>query len=355
MLLRRPVTVVNIYTGQVYYNIFMKSSRVFLMLLLFLAIVLLTACTIGQPAQPTPLPPTPQPSVTNTIPPPTPLPLETTTPVRPTRVPGSGPSPSDTLNPSDLQSVINAVIYAVQYNDLSVFERLIPLGGADYSNYIKGSEPHTRSEVLADLAKRLPSQPACAGYSYAGGDLQVWVQGWDPQWEMVQLCDGQCTPIDPPYQSSNGAFLLQKTGGAYQLVGLYLNDPKIYTQTYNLKVLACNATIPTPTPVPTITLTPVITLPTPRPVSCPGAPDQRMLVGGQGAVCTQNDQVVMRLGPSRSQPVIIGLRPGTGFTVIDGPSCADNWSWWKIRTGDGLTGWISEGGDTTDPYYICPN
>jgi hypothetical protein len=49
------------------------------------------------------------------------------------------------------------------------------------------------------------------------------------------------------------------------------------------------------------------------------------------------------------------LEPGTQFTIIGGPSCSDNWSWWNIRLDDGTTGWVSEGGDEIDPYFICPS
>jgi hypothetical protein len=48
------------------------------------------------------------------------------------------------------------------------------------------------------------------------------------------------------------------------------------------------------------------------------------------------------------------LEPNTYVTVVDGPVCADEWSWWRIRTDDGMEGWVSEGGDEVDPYFICP-
>ncbi len=48
------------------------------------------------------------------------------------------------------------------------------------------------------------------------------------------------------------------------------------------------------------------------------------------------------------------IPPGTSMMIIDGPVCSDNWSWWKIRLNDGSEGWVAEGGDQTDPYYICP-
>jgi len=91
------------------------------------------------------------------------------------------------------------------------------------------------------------------------------------------------------------------------------------------------------------------------PNSCPGAPQQRMVVNQRGYVCTQSDSVRLREGPARSANVLVQLLTGSQFEVIGGPSCADNWSWWQIQTDNGDTGWISEGGgDEVDPYFICP-
>ncbi len=88
--------------------------------------------------------------------------------------------------------------------------------------------------------------------------------------------------------------------------------------------------------------------------SCPGAPPQRMVVGQRGRVCTQSDAVLLRSSPWRSAGTIGPLRSGSEFKVLKGPSCADNWSWWQIQTGSGTVAWIAEGGDETDPYFICP-
>jgi hypothetical protein len=62
----------------------------------------------------------------------------------------------------------------------------------------------------------------------------------------------------------------------------------------------------------------------------------------------------LRSAPKRSGSEMMQLSPGASFVVIGGPSCADNWSWWNVRLDNGTTGWISEGGDQTDPYFICP-
>jgi hypothetical protein len=87
---------------------------------------------------------------------------------------------------------------------------------------------------------------------------------------------------------------------------------------------------------------------------CPGAPPQRVMIGGNASVCTQSDDLIMRQGPGLDRLELIGIEPGTLFTIINGPACANNWFWWKIETDSGLVGWVAEGGDDVDPYFICP-
>jgi hypothetical protein len=88
--------------------------------------------------------------------------------------------------------------------------------------------------------------------------------------------------------------------------------------------------------------------------SCAGAPPQRMVVQQRGYACTKKDRVNIREAPKKSATAIDFLSPTDRFQVVAGPQCADKQSWWQIQTGWGTTGWVSEGGDATDPYFICP-
>lgn len=95
--------------------------------------------------------------------------------------------------------------------------------------------------------------------------------------------------------------------------------------------------------------------PTETPQSCPGAPAQRLKVDGKAYVCTKRDSVILREGPGRSYSEIRRLVPGADLKIIGGPSCANSWSWWEVKTESGFTGWMAEGGDATDTYFLCPN
>jgi len=89
--------------------------------------------------------------------------------------------------------------------------------------------------------------------------------------------------------------------------------------------------------------------------SCPGAPPQRLQVNKMAHVCTSKDVVNLRSGPGKSYNTLKSLVPGADITVIGGPKCANNWSWWQVRTESGFTGWLTEGGDSVDKYFLCPS
>lgn len=97
-----------------------------------------------------------------------------------------------------------------------------------------------------------------------------------------------------------------------------------------------------------------IILPPPNIKECPGAPPQRVMIGEKARVCTKSDDLIVRKEPGRDGKELTGIKPGTNFMIIDGPSCANNWSWWKVELDSGLDGWVAEGGDNIDPYFICP-
>lgn len=51
---------------------------------------------------------------------------------------------------------------------------------------------------------------------------------------------------------------------------------------------------------------------------------------------------------------IVGyIEPGERSSVLDGPRCANQWVWWKVRSTDsGMEGWTAEG--DADNYWLVP-
>ncbi|NLX11375.1 MAG: SH3 domain-containing protein [Chloroflexi bacterium] len=87
----------------------------------------------------------------------------------------------------------------------------------------------------------------------------------------------------------------------------------------------------------------------PESVSCPGAPQPRLMIGDTGRVLP---------GPPnnlRDQPgsgTVIGqIASGDSFTVLDGPRCVNEMNWWQVDA-NGTVGWTAEG--DASAYWLEP-
>ncbi len=104
--------------------------------------------------------------------------------------------------------------------------------------------------------------------------------------------------------------------------------------------------------------------------SCNGTTASKIVSNSDAYVCTKNDRLIVREVPGGSE--ILRMYPGEEIFVIDGPKCQDYATWWEISIPSGtkatvgqtdyedyfytsseITGWVREGGDYQDPYYIC--
>jgi len=86
----------------------------------------------------------------------------------------------------------------------------------------------------------------------------------------------------------------------------------------------------------------------------PSTPPRQISVGDKVRVCTAHDRLALRPRPQLDSSEMTHLDPGESVIVVDGPVYSDGWPWWLVRTDDGIVGWVAEGGDEVDPYFICP-
>ena len=97
--------------------------------------------------------------------------------------------------------------------------------------------------------------------------------------------------------------------------------------------------------------------PSPTPSACRYSP-KRLQVSHQAIVCTyhSHEPVFLREEPSKYSSFTKRLATGAVVTVLAGPVCdeASGWWYWKVRTLHGYEGWMAEGGDEKDPYFLCP-
>lgn len=102
-----------------------------------------------------------------------------------------------------------------------------------------------------------------------------------------------------------------------------------------------------------ITASPLAVLMSPQEIiQCSSAPATRLIVQERGRVSdSNNDTLNLRSGPGISFDILIALNPRDEFTVIEGPVCAGEFAWFRIRFHNTI-GWIAEG-DNED-YYVEP-
>lgn len=83
--------------------------------------------------------------------------------------------------------------------------------------------------------------------------------------------------------------------------------------------------------------------PTPAPMACPGALASRLSVSARVRVAyTDGTNMRIRDRAGFSQTTLYSVPEGTLLTILSGPKCADNSTWWQIRTDGGLEGWMAE-------------
>jgi hypothetical protein len=99
----------------------------------------------------------------------------------------------------------------------------------------------------------------------------------------------------------------------------------------------------------------VVPSPTPRVViwkPCPDAPTSRLKVGDLAYV-TKDPAIPNRVRkePNRQAEILGLINPGGSMEILEGPTCADGWVWWKVKNAD-LNGWTAEGDPET--YWLVP-
>lgn len=138
----------------------------------------------------------------------------------------------------------------------------------------------------------------------------------------------------------------------------------------NTPLPTMTATIP-----PAPTLTPLMPTEIP-PEECPGvdwASQPGIEIGGSVNVCTKYDRLIVRVQPEKNGKEIMRIYPGSTLEIISGRYCGDKSWWWEVvvprgtkyvvgqkdysphKTSDqAYTGFVREGSDSEDKYYICP-
>ncbi|PWU23023.1 hypothetical protein C5B42_04425, partial [Candidatus Cerribacteria bacterium 'Amazon FNV 2010 28 9'] len=104
---------------------------------------------------------------------------------------------------------------------------------------------------------------------------------------------------------------------------------------------SCTTSVPQPT------IPPNVPKPSGGTTVCPDAPTSIMVGITHGRSTLGGAPLKLHSSPGGSQ--IGTIQNGQEFDIIDGPQCANQTVWWKIKTSNGNIGWVAEG-DTTSQY-----
>ncbi len=84
--------------------------------------------------------------------------------------------------------------------------------------------------------------------------------------------------------------------------------------------------------------------------TCPGAPAPRLVIG-RWANVTPGASNNLRDQPGKSGNILTQVSGGDSVLVLDGPTCADGFAWWKVSYNDQI-GWMAEGSGSS--YFTAP-
>ena len=78
-------------------------------------------------------------------------------------------------------------------------------------------------------------------------------------------------------------------------------------------------------------------------LECPGLLKSRLILGSRAQVISIDGTAkLVHVNPGFSEDASDKVAEGTFLTIIDGPKCVDESTWWYVQTDDGVKGWMAE-------------
>lgn len=260
---------------------------------------------------------------------------EQPTPITPTPVVDTPPDASDP------NYVYSQVKKAIKYNDASFLQEFYT-GELD----INGSPleacalfPDWVSPPLSIIEDHLSGALKCEGIQYESRNLAIFYSGWDPDWV-------DCSNHDNV--SDTAGFLFSREfGGDFKLSRIQVSTMEGYNTrccgwegVYPYNKISCD----------------VEKIPDIEQAVCPDALPQRLKIGEKGIVCSPQGAIGYGHEPGDAGPFDLTPIPyGTEFEVFSGPFCiGDGKSWYYLGNPKQIFGYVPEGGDEEDGYFLCP-
>lgn len=230
------------------------------------------------------------------------------------------------LNAAEYFSVLQWIKYASLNNDISVFEELIVGNSIELIDGDGKATTISEVDFLEELSKRLLNKPNCNFFMFEeSGRLVIRISNWSPGWGV-----GGDTIVYLILEQKNNQWVLTSI--------IYGDHPPSWAQgleRINYDTISLSAGITTD-------------------AACKEARPTRLKID-DFAFVSFYPPLVQRVRSSYgvTSPIIDRIPLGTAVKILDGPECADNMVWWKIRVlNSGSIGWTSEG--DSDAYYLIP-
>ncbi len=138
-----------------------------------------------------------------------------------------------------------------------------------------------------------------------------------------------------------GSFAPRPTPTATPLVAA---EPFVTTETTGAGSSGTQST-PAITIVPLIPTNTAAAAPTPTFTATPQP--GTALQAGQSARVTAPAGLNVRTSPSSSGSLVLQLGTGQLVTIVEGPTEAENFTWWRVDDGQGNVGWVADGDNET--------
>ncbi|MEP0804759.1 MAG: SH3 domain-containing protein [Chloroflexota bacterium] len=231
-----------------------------------------------------------------------------------------------TLNRAEYFSVLQWIKYASLYNDISVFEKLIVGNSIQLIDGNGKTVTIGKTDFLAELSKRLLNKPNCDFFMFEeSGRLVIRMSNWSPGWGV----DGN-TILYLILEMKNNQWVLTSIIYGDYLPSWAQGLERISYDTISLSAGTTTGAV------------------------CKEARPTRLKIGDFAFVSFYPPlRQRVRSGPGTSNSILDVIPVGSAVKILDGPQCADNWVWWKVRVlSSKLEGWTAEG--DRDAYWLIP-
>lgn len=249
---------------------------------------------------------------------------------------------------STIPSAVNSSEYIHEFSTFSMNQYGIWASPLDTSvHYIFHVDPNDgRIVATIEVGQDLSDAPI----GVVATDAMVW----------VALKNGKIVQIDPLSEQviktteTGGSNLSGITFAEEYIWGFSRDEAKVYQiHQMNGEVVASydNGSRPPVALAPTASATPELGTPY---QACENTYLSRLAVGMRAEVSSESSTPNrVRAHPNLSSDITGFLQPSEAMIILEGPTCADGWVWWKIISEtSAISGWTSEG--DSSGYWLNP-